>query len=74
MAIVVSLELLTDAQRVLKELRARPRAYRYLRKLLGNDSDRALRAIDRLDGLGVIRRCMINGDTHFECVPTVTAV
>ncbi len=66
MAAAVSPELLTDAQRLLNELRARPRGYRYLRQILGGDAERTLRAIDRLDGLGVIRRRIINGDTHFE--------
>jgi hypothetical protein len=69
-AATVSRELLTDAQRLLNELRRRPRGYRYLRSMLGDDSGRTLSAIDRLDGLSAIRRRIINGDTHFEAIET----
>jgi hypothetical protein len=66
MAIAVSTELLTDAQRLLTEIRKRPRRWSELRAVLGDNPDRLIRAIDRLDGLSAIRRRKINGGTHFE--------
>lgn len=62
----VSPALLTDAQRVLNEVRKRPTGYRRLKDILGGDSVRVLRAIDRLKALGVIDCCMIGGNTHFR--------
>lgn len=66
MATEVSPALLTDSQRILNEVRKRPTGYRRLKDLLGGDSVRVLRALDRLNGLGVIECCMIGGNTHFR--------
>lgn len=72
MATEVSPVLLSDAQRILNELRRRPRGYRYIRELVGNDATRALNALDRLDGLGLIRQRKIRMDTHYEAAPAAS--
>ncbi len=66
MAIAVSPELLTDADLLLREIRKRPRRWSEMRAVLGDDPERLIRAIDRLDGLSAIRQRKISGCTHFE--------
>lgn len=68
MATTVSPDVLADAHRILVEMRMRPRGYIYLRKMLGDDPERALRALDRLKGLGLVRSRKINLATHYEAV------
>jgi hypothetical protein len=68
MATAVPVAVLTDAQRLLVEIRKRPQRYQILKAMLGRDPERTLNALDRLDGLGLVRRRIINGCTHFAAM------